>query len=134
MSDRQIVIGTIIRTFFVTIELIMLVILFITTFSIEGMSVQEHWVSIIVVLCMLSPLVIYVIASAIFNMFNMNVVLRKRHTNESIQKYYKLSKIYLTCGIIAAGLYGFLFVPFFLLENLFLVLGYKNALNSTQNR
>lgn len=134
MSDRQIVQGTIIRTFFVVIELIALIDFSIITFSNDGMSVWGYWGSILAEFCMLSPLIIYVIASAIFNLFNMSVVLRKRHTNESIKKYYKLSKIYLTCGIIAAGLYGFFLVPFFLLENIFLFQGYKKALKTIQNR
>ena len=134
MNDSQLVKGTIIRTFFVFIELIALVVISIITFSNDGTGAWGYWGSVVIVFGMLSPIIVYVIASAIFNAFNMSVVLKKRHTIESIKKYCKLSKIYLIWGIITGLLYGFLLVPVFFLENIFLFYGYKKELNLTENK
>ena len=125
MNENQLVKGTIARTFFVSIELLALIAISIITFSNDGTGVWGYWGNVAIVFGTLSPIIVYVVASAIFNAFNMRVVLKKRHTIETIKKYYKLSKIYLIWGIITGGLYGFLLVPIFLLENIFLFHGYK---------
>ena len=134
MNDNKLVKATITRTVFVSIELITLIVISIITFSNDGTSAWGYWGNVVIVFVTLSPIIVYVISSAIFNAFNMNVVLKKRHTSESIKKYYKLSKMYLVWGIVTGGLYGFLLVPIFLLENIFLFCGYKNVLNLTRNR
>ena len=133
MSDNKLVKATIARTVFVSIELIALIIISIITLSNDGTSAWGYWGNVVIVLGMLSPIIVYVVASTIFNVFNMKIVLKKKHTIESIKKYYKLSKIYLIWGIVTGGLYGFLLVPFFLLENVFLFCEYKNMLHLTQN-
>lgn len=133
MSDNKLVKATIARTVFVSIELIALIIISIITLSNDGTSVWGYWGNVVIVLGMLSPIIVYVVASTIFNVFNMKIVLKKQHTIESIKKYYKSSKIYLIWGIVTGGLYGFLLVPFFLLENVFLFCEYKNMLHLTQN-
>ena len=47
-------------------------------------------------------------------------------------QYRKLSKRYLIWGIVTGGLYGGLFVPIFLLENIFLYSAYKTESELTQ--
>ena len=128
MNDNKLVKATITRTVFVSIELIALIVISIITLSNDGTSAWGYWGNVVIVFGTLSPVIVYVIASAIFNVFNMSVVFRKRHTIESIKKCYKLSKIYLIWGIVTGGLYGFLLVPIFLLENIFLFCEYKKEL------
>ena len=128
MNDNKLVKATITRTVFVSIELIALIVISIITLSNDGTSAWGYWGNVVIVFGTLSPVIVYVIASAIFNVFNMSVVFKKRHTIESIKKYYKLSKIYLIWGIVTGGLYGFLLVPIFLLENIFLFCEYKKEL------
>ena len=133
MNDNKLVKATITRTVFVSIELIALIVISIITLSNDGTSAWGYWGNVVIVFGTLSPVIVYVIASAIFNGFNMSVVFKKRHTIESIKKFYKLSKIYLIWGIVTGGLYGFLLVPILLLENIFLFCEYKNMLHLTQN-
>ena len=128
MNDNKLVKATITRTVFVSIELIALIVISIITLSNDGTSAWGYWGNVVIVFGTLSPVIVYVIASAIFNVFNMSVVFKKRHTIESIKKCYKLSKIYLIWGIVTGGLYGFLLVPIFLLENIFLFCEYKKEL------
>lgn len=92
MKDSQIVKGTIIRTCFVVVELIALVVVSIITFSNDGTSAWGYWGSVGIVFGTLSPIFIYVIASAIFNVCNMFVVFKKRHTNDSIKNIIKQVK------------------------------------------
>ena len=134
MNDNKVVKATIVRTVFVSIELIALIVISIITFSNDGTSAWGYWGNVVIVFGILSPIIVYVVASTIFNALNMKIVLKRQHTIESIKKYYKLSKIYLIWGIVTGGLYGFLLAPIFLLENIFLFCGYKNILNLTQNR
>ena len=128
MNDNKLVKATITRTVFVSIELIALIVISIITLSNDGTSAWGYLGNVVIVFGTLSPVIVYVIASAIFNVFNMSVVFKKRHTIESIKKCYKLSKIYLIWGIVTGGLYGFLLVPIFLLENIFLFCEYKKEL------
>lgn len=128
MNDNKLVNATITRTVFVSIELIALIVISIITLSNDGTSAWGYWGNVVIVFGTLSPVIVYVIASAIFNVFNMSVVFKKRHTIESIKKSYKLSKIYLIWGIVTGGLYGFLLVPIFLLENIFLFCEYKKEI------
>ena len=128
MNDNKLVKATITRTVFVSIELIALIVISIITLSNDGTSAWGYWGNVVIVFGTLSPVIVYVIASAIFNVFNMSVVFKKRHTIESIKKCYKLSKIYLIWGIVTSGLYGFLLVPIFLLENIFLFCEYKKEI------
>ena len=134
MDDKKLVKATIIRTVFVTIEFIAVIVIAILTFSNNRENPWGYWRSVVIVFAMWSPVIVYVIASTIFNVLNMNVVFKRRHTTETIQKYYKLSKIYLICGIVTGGLYGFLLVPIFLLENIFLFCEYKNICGFLQKR
>ena len=127
MSNNQLVKGTIIRTIFVAIELISLVVISIITFSNDGTSPWGYWGNVAIVFVTLSPVFVYVIASTIFNIFNLIIVLNKRHTLESTKKYYKISKVYLIWGIITGALYGCLLIPIFLLENIFLLNGYRKS-------
>ena len=131
MNDNKLVKATITRTVFVSIELIALIVISIITLSNDGTSAWGYWGNVVIVFGTLSPVIVYVIASAIFNVFNMSVVFRKRHTIESINKCYKLSKIYLIWGIVTGGLYGFLLVPIFLLENIFLFCEYKKIVRAS---
>lgn len=131
MYDNKLVKATITRTVFVSIELIALIVISIITLSNDGTSAWGYWGNVVIVFGTLSPVIVYVIASAIFNVFNMSVVFRKRHTIESINKCYKLSKIYLIWGIVTGGLYGFLLVPIFLLENIFLFCEYKKRVRAS---
>ena len=128
MNDNKLVKATITRTVFVSIELIALIVISIITLSNDGTSAWGYWGNVVIVFGTLSPVIVYVIASAIFNVFNMSVVFKKRHTIESIKKCYKLSKIYLIWGIVTGGIYGFLLVPIFLLENIFLLCEYKKEI------
>lgn len=134
MNDNKLVKATIARTVFVSIELIALIVISIITLSNDGASPWGYWGIVVIIFGTLSPVIVYIIASAIFNAFNMIVVLKKRHTIESIKKYYKLSKIYLIWGIVTGGLYGFLLVPIFLLENIFLFCEYKKELELVKQR
>ncbi|MBQ3546479.1 MAG: hypothetical protein IJA34_16060, partial [Lachnospiraceae bacterium] len=127
-NDNKLVKATITRTVFVSIELIALIVISIITLSNDGTSAWGYWGNVVIVFGTLSPVIVYVIASAIFNVFNMSVVFKKRHTIESIKKCYKLSKIYLIWGIVTGGIYGFLLVPIFLLENIFLLCEYKKEI------
>ena len=92
MSDNKLVKATIARTVFVSIELIALIIISIITLSNDGTSAWGYWGNVVIVLGMLSPIIVYVVASTIFNVFNMKIVLKKKHTIESIKKYYKSAK------------------------------------------
>lgn len=133
MIGKQLLNGTIIRTIFVSVELIALILISIITFSNDGTSAWGYWGTVVIVFGALSPIIGYVVASVVFNIFNMNVVLKKRCTIESIDKYHKLSKLFLTWGIITGVLYGFLLVPFFLLENIFLFNGYRKEVKRIKN-
>ena len=118
---------------FVSIELIALIAISVITFSNDGTNLWGYWGSIAIVFGTLSPIIIYVIASAIFNVFNMVIVLKEKHTDETVAKYYKMSKVFLIWGIVTGALYAFIFVPIFLLENILLFLEYKKVLNLIHN-
>ena len=123
MKDNPFLKGTVIRTLFVILELIGLAVISVIAFSNDGTGNWGYWGSIFVIFVTLSPVILYVIASAVFNAFNLSIVLRRRHTAASIRKYYKLSLAFLIMGILACGMYGLpvLFLP----ENLFLFLAYN---------
>ena len=125
--------GTIIRTVFVTLELIVLVIISIIAFSNDGASVWGYWGTVAAILITLSPIFIYVIASAVFNVCNLVIVLKKQHTAETVKKYCKTSKSYFVWGIVTGALYGGWLIPIFLLENIFLFKGYKKELERIKN-
>ncbi len=126
--SHHLVKGTIIRSVFVAIELITLIVISILTFLNDGSSPWGYWGNVVVVFITLSPVFVYVIASTVFNIFNLIIVFRKKHTVESIIKYHKICKGYFIWGIITGGLYGYLLIPIFLLENIFLFNAYRKEL------
>ncbi len=128
MKDKPLLKGTIIRTVFVALELVGLIVISIITFSNDGTSAWGYWGAVAVVFITLSPIIIYIIASTVFNFFNIKVVFGNQYTVKTLKKYHKLSKAYLIWGIITGGLYGCLLVPIFLLENIFLFNGYRKEL------
>ncbi len=125
--------GTIIKTVFAGLEVIVLVGILIYSFLSAGEGIWGYWGSIIIIFSLLSPIYIYAIPNAIFTTYNLVIVTRNRHTPDSIKKYYKLSKRYLIWGVITGGLYGCLLEPIFLLENIFLYSAYRKELERTQN-
>ena len=70
MKGIPLVKGSIIRTVFVAIELIALAVISVITFSNDGTSAWGYWGNVAIVFITLSPIFVYVIASAIFNFFN----------------------------------------------------------------
>ena len=125
--------GTVIRTAFVCLEVIALISISIYAFfAATDDSAWGYWGSLAFIFALLTPIFIYVIPSAIFNTFNLIIVIKKRHTSESIIKYHKLSKVFLIWGVITGALYTVL-APIFLLENIFLYTGYKRELTSAKN-
>ena len=133
MRENQLLKGTIIRTIFVFVELVALVVISVITFSNDGTGVWGYWGSVAAVFITLGPIFIYVIASTVFNIFNITMVIKNKHTANTIKKYHRLSKAYFIWGIITGGLYGCLLVPIFLLENIFLFNAYRKELKISEN-
>ncbi len=133
MKDRQLLKGTMIRTIFVFVELVALIVISVITLSNDGTSAWGYWGAVAVVFITLSPVFIYVIASTIFNIFNLAIVIKSKHNEDTIKKYYGLSKAYFIWGIVTGGLYGCLLMPIFLLENVFLFNAYKKELKNSEN-
>ena len=133
MKDNHLLKGTIIRTLFVFVELVALIVISIITFSNDGTSAWGYWGAVAIVFITLSPIFIYVIASTVFNVFNLTIVVKNKHTPDTIKKYHRLSKAYFIWGMITGGLYGCLLVPIFLLENIFLFNAYKKELKNSEN-
>lgn len=133
MKENNLVKGTIIRTVFVSLEVIALTAISIYSFFAAADGIWGYWGSLIAWFGLIGPIYIYVIPSAIFNTFNFIIVIKNRHTPDSIIKYHKLSKAYLIWGIITGALCGSLLVPIFLLENIFLFNGYRKELASIKN-
>ena len=133
MKENTLVKGTIIRTVFVSLEVIALVSISIYSFFAAVDGIWGYWGSLAAIFSLLSPIFIYVIPSSIFNVFNLIIVIKNRHTSDSIIKYHKLSKTFLIWGIITGGLYGSLLVPIFLLENIFLFNAYRKELKIGEN-
>ena len=133
MKDDRLLKGTIIRTILVFVELVALIVISVITFSNDGTSAWGYWGAVAVVFITLSPIFIYVIASTVFNIFNLTIVVKNKHTADTIKKYHRLSKAYFIWGIITGGLYGCLLVPVFLLENIFLFNAYRKELKRSEN-
>ena len=133
MKGRQLLKGTMIRTIFVFVELVALIVISVITFSNDGTSAWGYWGAVAVVFVTLSPVFIYVIASTVFNIFNLAIVIKSKHNADTIKKYYGLSKAYFIWGIVTGGLYGCLLMPIFLLENIFLFNAYKKELKISEN-
>ena len=133
MKENNLAKGTIIRTVFVSLEVIALTAISVYSFFAAVDGIWGYWGSLVAMFSLLSPIFMYVIPSAIFNTFNLIIVIKNRHTPDSIIKYHKLSKAYLIWGIITGALYGSLLVPIFLLENIFLFNGYRMKLASMKN-
>ena len=133
MRENQLIKGTIIRTIFVFVELVALIVISVITFSNDGTSAWGYWGAVAVVFITLSPIFVYVIASAVFNIFNLAIVIKSKHNADTIKKYYGLSKAYFIWGIVTGGLYGCLLMPIFLLENVFLFNAYKKELKNSEN-
>ena len=133
MKDRQLLKGTMIRTIFVFVELVALIVISVITLSNDGTSAWGYWGAVAGVFITLSPIFVYVIASAVFNIFNLIMVIKNKHTANTIKKYHRLSKAYFIWGIITVGLYGSILVPIFLLENIFLFNAYKKELKNSEN-
>ncbi len=125
--------GAIIRTAFVSLELLVGIVFSVLTFGNSGAEPWGYWGNVFAVYVMLSPFLLYVIASAIFNAFNMAIIFQNRHTPKSIQKYYKRTLIFLVWGTVTGTIYGFVFVPIFVLENVFLFFGYGKEREKLQN-
>ncbi|MBR6727728.1 MAG: hypothetical protein IKM08_06010 [Clostridia bacterium] len=125
MNRNDLIRGTIIRTVFVTLELIALVYLSVYSFLYADTGIYGYWGSLLAIFGMLSPIIVYVISSAVFNTANLIMVIKKRHTPESIKKYHKLSRVFLIWGIITGAIYGTVLIPIFLLENIFLLSEYR---------
>ena len=133
MNDHLLRKGTRIKTVFAGLEVMLLVGILLAAFSNDGESIWGYWGSLAAIFSLLSPIFIYVIPSSIFNVFNLIIVIKNRHTSDSIIKYHKLSKTFLIWGIITGGLYGSLLVPIFLLENIFLFNAYRKELKIGEN-
>ena len=133
MRENQLLKGTIIRTIFVFVELVALIVISVITLSNDGTSAWGYWGAVAVVFITLSPVFIYVIASTVFNIFNLAIVIKSKHNADTIKKYYGLSKAYFIWGIVTGGLYGCLLMPIFLLENVFLFNAYKKELKNCEN-
>ena len=133
MKDDHLLKGTIIRTIFVFVELVALIVISVITFSNDGASAWGYWGAVAAVFITLSPIFVYVIASTVFNIFNLTIVIKNKHTPHTIKKYHGLSKAYFIWGMITGGLYGCLLVPIFLLENIFLFNAYRKELKSSEN-
>lgn len=133
MKENRLVKVSIIRTVFVSLEVIALVSISIYSFFAAVDGIWGYWGSLADIFSLLSPIFIYVIPSAIFNTLNLIVVIKNLHSPDSIIKYHKLSKVFLIWGIITGALYGGLLVPIFLLENIFLFNGYRKELTLINN-
>ena len=133
MKENLLVKVSIIRTVFVSLEVIALVSISIYSFFAAVDGIWGYWGSLAAIFSLLSPIFIYVIPSAIFNTLNLIVVIKNLHSPDSIIKYHKLSKVFLIWGIITGALYGGLLVPIFLLENIFLFNGYRKELTLINN-
>ena len=125
MKNRQLVRGTVIKTAFTSIELIVLVIMSVIAFTNDGKGVWGYWGSIIVIFAISAPVIVYTFASMIFNVFNIYYVFGDHHTIRSLEKYHKISSVYFTVGIMIGALYGFILLPIFWLENMFLLDAYS---------
>ena len=80
MRENQLLKGTIIRTIFVFVELVALGVISVITFSNDGTSAWGYWGAVAAVFITLSPIFIYVIASTVFNIFNLTMVIKNKHT------------------------------------------------------
>ena len=133
MKKNPLLRGTIIKTVFAGLEILVLVGILIYSFFSASDGIWGYWGSIIAIIGLLSPIYIYAIPNTIFTMHNLIIVMRNRHTPDSIKKYHKLSKRYFIWGVITGGLYGCLLIPIFLFENIFLYIAYRKELDPTPN-
>ena len=132
MKHNSLFKASIIKFVFAEIEALVLFSLLIYSFiASKDNSFLGYWGSIIVVLAMFSPFYIYAIPNTIFATRNLIIVAQNRHTPDSIKKYLKSSRTYFIWGLITSGLYG-IFVPIFLLENIFLFVAYNKELKRIQ--
>ena len=133
MKKNPLLRGTIIKTVFAGLEIMVLVGILIYSFLSASDGIWGYWGSIIAFISMLSPIYIYAIPNTIFTTNNLIIVTKNRHTPDSIKKYHKLSKRYFIWGVITGGLYGCLLIPIFLFENIFLYIAYRKELDLTPN-
>lgn len=131
MKHNSLFKASIIKFVFAEIEAFLLFSLLIYSLIAARNGFWGYWGSIIAVLAMFSPFYIYAIPNTIFATRNLIIVAQNRHTPDSIKKYRKSSKIYFIWGLITSGLYG-IFVPIFLLENIFLFVAYNKELKRIQ--
>lgn len=134
MKENNLLKGTIIKTVLASLEAIALVGILVYSFFAAGEGVWGYWGSIFAIISILSPIYIYAIPNTIFTIHNLLLVTKNHRTPESIQKYYKLSERYLIWGMITGGLYVCLLIPIFLLENIFLFIGYRKEFASTLSK
>lgn len=125
MKSNPLRTGSLIKAILGAAEWILLIIAAVVTFSNDGSSPWGYWGSVFIVFATLSPILLYVIASTVFNVFNLRLVMKDRHTPSSIERYHRLSRILFIWGIVTGALYSALLVPIFLLENLFLFRAYR---------
>ncbi len=125
MTSNSLLKPTLIRTVFVSLEVIALTALSIYAFLTADTGIWGYWGNILAIFSMLSPIFVYVMHSAVFNTANLIFVLKNRQTPELIRKYRSRSKKYLIWGLITGGLYSGLLAPVFLLENIFLFKEYN---------
>ena len=132
IKNKELLNASIKRTVFVAFEILALAIFSIIVFSNDGSPPWGYWGNVLIPFLVFSPIIVYIIASTIFNTYNMITVVNGRHTFQSIQIYNKTSNIFLVWGVITGAVYGFIFVPFFLLENHSLTKAYKKELDKIQ--
>ncbi len=132
MNQNQLIKGTIIKAIFVSVELTALIAFLLSIFSKPDNDTPGvwggHWTSVGLVCLMVSPVIVYILINTVFCIFHMNIVLRNRHTDESIRRYHKWSKIVFIVGIVSFALYGGALAVIPLLDNLSLFRGYLREL------
>ena len=132
MKNNSLFKAAIVKFVFAEVEALALLSLLIYSLIAAKNSLWGYLGSVMAVLAMFSPFYIYAIPNTIFAIKNLIIVAQNRHTPDSIKKYHKSSKIYFIWGLITSGLYG-IFVPIFLLENIFLYVAYSKELKRTLN-
>ena len=128
MKNDQLKKTAVVGSVFVVAELIVLAVITVITLSNDGTSAWGYWGAVAAVFVPLSPIYVYVIASVVFYARQLFFVWKKPHTPESLKQHYKTVRGYFIWGIVTGSLYGFILAPIFLLENIFLLIGYKKEL------
>ena len=134
MTSQKLRTNTLIRALIGLCELIAIIWMSVVLFANDGNGMWGYWGSIFVVYVTLSPILVYAISSIIFNFFNLRIVFADDHTRESVERYYRASIVFFVWGVVTGALYGFILVPFFFLENVFLFLAYREERENMKKR